>query len=77
MVDAVGSDPAGAEPRGSSTLPFRTLYMEDSPSLAYGAALLMRLGIASLAGSNPASSAQYILEGSPSGLWRRPGKPVG
>ena len=32
--------------------------MERSPSLAYGAALLMRLGIASLTGSNPVLSAK-------------------
>ena len=42
------------------TAPF--VRMEDSPSPVYGAALLMRLGVTTLRGSNPRSSAVLTWE---------------
>jgi hypothetical protein len=54
--------------RGGSNPPWGT--MERSPSPAYGASLLMTLGIASLASSNLALSAGSLLP-----IIRRQGRP--
>jgi hypothetical protein len=45
--------------------------VEDSPSPVYGAALLMRLGVTTLRGSNPRSSACFLSSGF-APTWRRP-----